>query len=250
VFQDKSKSFIAKLIILTFALFAISGGPAYGVGFLISANPSIGQQLKSSPHNVSLEFSVPSIPASLAGNVIRVTSSTGHSVENGTAKTNGTVMSISVQDNLPEDTYQVAYRYVCDDGHVLVSAYSFTVLKEIASVPSIATSSKPTSKPTVKPTISSDSPQSSPRSSEIASETPSASVTNVPELASSEPPSSPTADLPDELNLDGAGQATVDAEDAGSLNSPVIMFLLASAAILVIILGSVITIARRRKTTS
>jgi methionine-rich copper-binding protein CopC len=133
--------------------------PAFGIGFLVAANPAMGQQLKAAPQSVSLEFSVKSIPDSLSGNVIRVTNSSGKPVESGAVRTVGTTMSIGLQDGLQPDKYQVAFRYVCDDGHVLVSAYSFSIANPVIVDP--APSSKPepsiAPKPEVKPV--SDKPQ-------------------------------------------------------------------------------------------
>lgn len=163
----KSGTLSKFVLILATSVAALGLGPlsASAVGFLISATPSIGQQLSTAPHEVSLEFSVPSIPASFSGNVIKVTNSSGVAVENGVAKTSNSTLSVALRDGLAADRYQVAYRYVCDDGHVLVSAYSFSIVAladvpvqqpkatpRVSSTPSIPSATPNVSVPKVSPT--------------------------------------------------------------------------------------------------
>ena len=154
------------------ALLFFGQSPAHAIGFLVSANPGIGQTLKTAPHLVTLEFSVPSIPASFSGNVIRVTNSSGKPVEMGAAKTSGMTLTVSLQESLPADVYQVAFRYVCDDGHVLVSAYNFTVAGQVepTSAPAVSSKPAPNNSPTsAKPVPIQATVSSVPRPSKSAS---------------------------------------------------------------------------------
>ena len=199
MFLKVAKSRFVALLIVTLALAFISPSSASAIGFLVSANPSIGQQLKTAPHTVTLEFSVPSIPASFSGNVIRVTNPSGKPVEVGSAKTSGMTLSVSLQDNLQPDVYQVAFRYVCDDGHVLVSAYNFTIVNagEVGTVP--APSSKPsvkpspsTSKSTAKPVVSAK-PSITPRVTAEPSVAPTAPISATTEPTATNPSAEPTS---------------------------------------------------------
>lgn len=194
------KFWMASLLVALFAILFAAPGPASAIGFLVSANPGIGQQLKTAPHTVTLEFSVPSIPASFSGNVIRVTNTSGKPVEFGSTKTSGMTLSVSLQDNLQPDVYQVAFRYVCDDGHILVSAYNFTVLNtgEAGTVP--APSSRPSVKPgpsssqaTDKP-VASAKPSTSPSLTAEPSVAPSAPISATPELTATNPSGEPTSE--------------------------------------------------------
>ena len=160
------KTRMAALVLTLIAIVLSTPTAARAIGFLVTADPGIGQQLQIAPRSVALEFSVASLPTSFSGNVIRVTNSAGKPVELGTAKTSGSSLTVGLQENLPPDVYQVAFRYVCDDGHVLVSAYNFTVLHptESVSVPTPTTKSPlQPGPPGVKPTKSMPSnPNSSP----------------------------------------------------------------------------------------
>ncbi len=158
---------------------------ANAIGFLISANPALGQQLTSAPHTVTLEFSVATIPAQLSGNVIRVTNSAGVSVDQGEVRDSGKTIAIDLKSDLGPDRYQVAYRYVCDDGHVLVSAYSFTVASATNNPPVNSSPTPHTAKtqiPKVKPSASqtavikpSSTPTKAPTPTVISSPTPQSS---------------------------------------------------------------------------
>ena len=200
MFLKVDKSRFVALLIATLALAFISPSSASAIGFLVSANPSIGQQLKTAPHTVTLEFSVPSIPSSFSGNVIRVTNPSGKPVEVGSAKTSGMTLSVSLQDNLQPDVYQVAFRYVCDDGHILVSAYNFTIVNtgEVGTVP--APSSKPSVKPspsisksTAKPVVSAK-PNISPSLTAEPSLAPSAPISATPEPDTNNPRVEPSSE--------------------------------------------------------
>ena len=123
------------LVTILVALFSNFPQSANASGFLVSSSPSSDQHLTDPPAEISLLFSVGTLPASLKGDVIRVTNSAGIAVDNGETKTSGMTMSIGMRQDIHPDRYQVAYRYVCDDGHVLVGAYSFVLTKVEASVP-------------------------------------------------------------------------------------------------------------------
>lgn len=232
-----ARSKIVALLVALTAIFFNSTNSASAVGFLVSANPSIGQSLKTAPHTVSLEFSVPSIPASFSGNVIRVTNTSGKAVEIGAAKTVGMTLSVPLQDSLPAGVYQVAFRYVCDDGHILVSAYNFTVLgqAEVSSAPTASSRPLPTSSPkAVKPSPQ----QASARSTAAAS--PSASS-----ASSSPEPSKTIEPLPDATqesmggNENTAGKTVEQTSEIGGW--------LLVGALVALGIGAFAVISRRRR---
>jgi LPXTG-motif cell wall-anchored protein len=195
---NRTKS-LAAAVALTFAalLAGPNASPANAIGFLVSASPGLGQQLSTPPHSISLVFSVNTIPASLSGDVIRVTNSSGTAVEVGSAKVVGTTMSVDLNPNLAPDKYQVAYRYVCDDGHVLVSAYFFTLSSNtpaaeanggstaVGAKPTAEATAKPSSKPPSKPAQPSAIPSAAATASSTATASSSAAPTASGEATSS-----------------------------------------------------------------
>ena len=228
---------MASLLVAMFAALFAAPGSAVAVGFLVSANPSIGQQLKTAPHTVTLEFSVPSIPASFSGNVIRVTNPSGKPVEVGSAKTSGMTLSVSLQDNLQPDVYQVAFRYVCDDGHILVSAYNFTILNtgEAGTVPA------PSSRPSVKPNPSSSQSTAKP----VVSAKPSAgpSLTAEPSLA----PSAPISATPEPTATNPSVEPTSEPEAVATVPSSSVGIWVGVALLMAALFAGAVIFARKRK---
>lgn len=237
MFLKVAKSRFVALLIATLALAFISPSSASAIGFLVSANPSIGQQLKTAPHTVTLEFSVPSIPASFSGNVIRVTNPSGKPVEVGSAKTSGMTLSVSLQDNLQPDVYQVAFRYVCDDGHILVSAYNFTILNtgEAGTVPA------PSSRPSVKPNPSSSQLTAKPVVSAKPSTGPS--LTAEPSLA----PSAPISATPEPTATNPSGEPTSEPEAVATEPSSSVGIWVGVALLMAALFAGAVIFARTRK---
>lgn len=130
------------LVAILATLFSCAPQAAIASGFLVSSSPTSEQQLTDPPAEISLLFSVGTLPASLKGDVIRVTNSAGTPVDTGDTQTSGMTMTVGMRQDIHPDRYQVAYRYVCDDGHVLVGAYSFVLTKVEASVPETSPSAE------------------------------------------------------------------------------------------------------------
>jgi methionine-rich copper-binding protein CopC len=143
------------LIAILLSLFSSVPQAASASGFLVSSNPSSEQHLTDPPAEISLLFSVGTLPSSLKGDVISVTNSAGVAVDTGDTKTSGMTMTIGVRQDIHPDRYQVAYRYVCDDGHVLVGAYSFVLTKVDANVPSTSPTPSTAGGPAPKVTVTS-----------------------------------------------------------------------------------------------
>ena len=232
------KSWMAALLIAFLSAALAGPSSASAIGFLVSANPGLDQQLINSPHSVTLEFSVPSIPASFSGNVIRVTNPSGKPVEVGSAKTSGMTLSVPLQENLPPDKYQVAFRYVCDDGHVLVSAYNFTVVNPDSAGKAPATNSKPTVKPSSSAKQSATNPNENPQPtvSDSPAVRPSASPTATMSASSEPEVSNSSADPTMKPEV-------VDSENASEIGSWVGLALF----MLAIFAGAVILVRKLKK---
>jgi methionine-rich copper-binding protein CopC len=210
---------VFSLITIFVALFSNLPQSANASGFLVSSSPSSDQHLTDPPAEISLLFSVGTLPASLKGDVIRVTNSAGIAVDNGETKTSGMTMSIGMRQDIHPDRYQVAYRYVCDDGHVLVGAYSFVLTKVEASVPT-TTPSPQNVKAKPKASVSSSTGKSTPEP------TPSASPAQVASESTGSQSPAPGVD-----SSVAVGTPAVDESSSANANfSPVwILFWLACA---------------------
>ena len=184
------------LVAILATLFSCAPQAAIASGFLVSSSPTSEQHLTDPPAEISLLFSVGTLPASLKGDVIRVTNSIGTPVDTGDTQTSGMTMTVGMRQDIHPDRYQVAYRYVCDDGHVLVGAYSFVLAKVEASVP-----------------VTSASPAKA-----IARE-PKASVKNSPKKKTVEPsPSQSPTEVVSEST--GSQSQTSGVDPSSSTNSP------------------------------
>ncbi len=121
------KKFFALFLLLTSFSF-----PAYGHSTLVSATPAENSVLTEFPSEVSLTFNESLLEIGNENpNKVEVVNSMGD-VLSGTSKVSGPVISVPVQIT-GNDEYQVSYRVVSADGHVIEGDYSFTVESEIAT---------------------------------------------------------------------------------------------------------------------
>jgi methionine-rich copper-binding protein CopC len=91
---------------------------------VVSQSPKANQTLKASPATVKLVLSEDLISS---GAAVVVRSSQGQTVSVGKTKVSRRDLSIALQPKLPNGTYQVAYRVVSNDGHVITSSFKFRV---------------------------------------------------------------------------------------------------------------------------
>ncbi len=120
------KFFAMFLLLISFSY------PAYGHSTLVSATPGENAVLTEFPSEVSLTFNESLLEIGNENpNKVEVVNSMGDLLS-GVAKVSGPVISVPVQIT-GNDEYQVSYRVVSADGHVIEGSYSFNVQSEIAT---------------------------------------------------------------------------------------------------------------------
>ncbi len=117
------------LLVVLLAGFLLGGlgtaGPASAHATLVSTDPGEGARLETSPDEITLEFSEAGI--SLGAGYARVVTADGERVDSGAAGIDGTMLTIPLRGDLPDDGYLVTYRVVSADSHPLSGAFSFVV---------------------------------------------------------------------------------------------------------------------------
>jgi copper resistance protein C len=117
-----STLFIAIIISLTIPVTS-----AFAHADLTSTNPADGSELSTAPVSVDLTFSESLLPDTVE---IAVTTESRGLIGNTVFSTNGETVTVVWDQNLPGDTYQVAYRVVSNDGHPVTGAITFTYPNE------------------------------------------------------------------------------------------------------------------------
>ena len=109
---------------LTSLLFVLGGtSVAYGHASLTSSNPEDGSQLSAPPSFVELTFNEELLPDTVE---IAVTTEAAGLIAGTEFATVGPTVQVTWPQNLPDDTYKVAYRVVSNDGHPITGAISFS----------------------------------------------------------------------------------------------------------------------------
>ena len=109
---------------LTSLLFVLGGtSAAYGHASLTSSNPEDGSQLSAPPTFVELTFNEELLPDTVE---IAVTTEAAGLIAGTEFATVGPTVQVTWPQNLPDDTYKVAYRVVSNDGHPITGAITFS----------------------------------------------------------------------------------------------------------------------------
>lgn len=103
-----------------------NAAPASAHAVVTNSTPTDGQNLATSPQEVQITFSE-GVSSDVGG--LTVLNSSGARVDNNDSKVGatGTVLSATVQPDLPDGTYVMNYRVVSADGHPIVGAIVFGV---------------------------------------------------------------------------------------------------------------------------
>ncbi len=109
---------------LAAALVLFGAGPASAHAALEASNPDDGARLDTPPQAVTLEFTEP-VSAELGG--VRVYESGGDRVDAGETRTDGAVVEVDLEPDLPDGAYVVTYRVVSADGHPVQGGLVFSV---------------------------------------------------------------------------------------------------------------------------
>ena len=101
---------------------------ASGHTSLLSSNPKPDSNLKASPKEISLRFNEDLLVLkSKSINQIKVVSTTGNLIA-GTTKTSRSKLIFKLSNNLKKGSYQVFWRAVSGDGHVVQGNFKFNLI--------------------------------------------------------------------------------------------------------------------------
>ena len=89
-----------------------------------STSPKANAVLKSSPTKVAITFNETLLSS---GAALVVRSAKNVSVTAGAPKVDGKTIAVALLPNLSDGNYQVSYRVVSNDGHVVTSSYKFKI---------------------------------------------------------------------------------------------------------------------------
>lgn len=133
---------------------------------LVDSSPKIGERISKMPAEISLRFDE-EIQDLDGANAIVVRDSNGVDITTGPTRVVSVYVSRALELKVRPGTYEVSYRIVSADGHVVTAGYKFTLLPTVtpSATPSIeetATPSSTTSSPAVTATPSSPAAPSTP----------------------------------------------------------------------------------------
>jgi len=144
------RKFLA-LVVLTIALLAWSAAPASAHAQLIGSDPPAGSTIKALPEAVTLTFSDSLMTTGDGeGNHITVVDPMRETISAAHTDVNGAVVSTVLSPSMVMDgTYQVSFRVVSTDGHVVEGKYAFRIGtsasgSSAAAEPDLAASGKAT----------------------------------------------------------------------------------------------------------
>lgn len=128
-----TRMLIAVASLLTYtALSVFVSPPASAHDRLISTTPSENENLTSAPSDVRLSFGSPPMEV---GATVLVVGHDGRDYASGELAFQGNDVVVPVKDLATDSFYQVRWRVVSGDGHVINGAFSFSVGDENLAVP-------------------------------------------------------------------------------------------------------------------
>ncbi len=108
----------------TAVFFVLAGtSAAHAHASLVSSNPEDGSALSMPPTSVELTFNEELLPDTVE---IAVTTEAAGLITGIEFTTVGPTVQVPWPQNLPNDTYKVAYRVVSNDGHPITGSISFS----------------------------------------------------------------------------------------------------------------------------
>lgn len=127
------------LVAMLFVL--VPGAPAWAHNALAEASPAKKATVKKAPAEVKLRFLQKLDPEQT---VITLTDTTKRKVATSEPEVDGSTGVITIEEELADGVYTVAYQVVSTDGHTVKGSYDFTVDGPAASAsPSPASSPSP-----------------------------------------------------------------------------------------------------------
>lgn len=119
-------------LLAVLALVAVSA-PALAHDQLVDSFPAADERLERAPAQVRLEFTDDVLTI---GAAVVVVDGSGRTWSSGETMIDGTSVSVAVEPDMPEGSYEVRWRVVSSDGHVISDAVPFTVGDATSATPS------------------------------------------------------------------------------------------------------------------
>ena len=109
---------------LVAVLLLVGAAPASAHAVLEASTPGDGARLDTPPDSVRLEFNE-EVSSELGG--LRVYAADGGRVDDGETRSDGNIVEVDLQDELPDGAYVATYRVVSHDGHPVQGGLVFSV---------------------------------------------------------------------------------------------------------------------------
>lgn len=105
----------------------MSATPAQAHDVLVESNPEAGETLDQAPEEVTMKFSGELTTGKNITNLVQVVDENGNHWQDDDSEVNGTDLTVSLCEGMPNGEYSMAYRVIYSDGHPGEQRYTFTV---------------------------------------------------------------------------------------------------------------------------
>jgi methionine-rich copper-binding protein CopC len=122
-----------KLLVAAFVIcLTFVSTPAFAHSELVSSNPSAASNIQQLPEQIELEFNEELLNLG-SGNSVSIISPSGEDLGMGETSTEGTRITRLLNSAPESGTFEVKYRVVSADGHVLNGNYTFNVSEAVVT---------------------------------------------------------------------------------------------------------------------
>jgi len=121
-----------KILVLVVILLGLNVPLAIAHSELVSSNPSASANIQQLPEQIELEFNEELLNLG-SGNSVSIISPSGEDLGMGETSTEGTRITRLLNSAPESGTFEVKYRVVSADGHVLNGNYTFNVSEAVVT---------------------------------------------------------------------------------------------------------------------
>lgn len=121
-----------KIIVLVVFLLGLSAPSAVAHSELVSSNPSASANIQQLPEQIELEFNEELLNLG-SGNSVSIISPSGEDLGMGVTSTEGAKITRLLNTTSETGTFEVKFRVVSGDGHVLNGSYTFDLSEAVVT---------------------------------------------------------------------------------------------------------------------
>jgi methionine-rich copper-binding protein CopC len=121
-----------KILVLVVILLGLNVPLAIAHSELVSSNPSASANIQQLPEQIELEFNEELLNLG-SGNSVSIISPSGEDLGMGETSTEGTRITRLLNSAPESGTFEVKYRVVSADGHVLNGNYTFNITEAVVT---------------------------------------------------------------------------------------------------------------------